>query len=672
MRIARSRSNFNVEPLERRCLLSGVTVITHGWQSSSNAPNWLNTMAAAIVQDAGPDTAIYKLRIAVDAGVARVVSFEQTAGLSPTSTESSNGESVLLVDWADASGVLTNTFSTSSIASMVVPYLTTPLENNGSHPLVDGPIHLIGHSRGGSLMAALAEYLGQSGIWVDQLTTIDPHPVALTNDYPMSVPSNVTFADNYFETTDLTLLLTDGYASAPVSGSHNTSLDAIGASHKSTHTWYDGTIDTTAISDGDASINPSWYNLAGLGPRDSVGYAYSRIEGGTRPEDGIGQPFGGSEPRVAVSATTEPQWPNIADLSITSAGSQFQVGDTIGTHFLFEDADSVATIKFYLDTDLNPYNGGASTSLRQYAVDPVTTPYVWNDVQVTLSGAPTGQYYLLATISDGNNIRFSYDAAPITLTADTSTPTPPAPSPGPDLTGTFISVPASIPPGGRRNTVRYQIANAGDLPAKGTVNINLYASTDGAWDGFDSLLTSHAQKLNLKPGKSKKITFRFDSPADAADGDYHILAVIDPGGQFSESDTSNNTAVSSGPTTITAPVVDLTPAFYLPPPTIIPGRKTSITVTLTNTGNVLAKGDVNLTLWLSPDNTTGEGAISLGTFSKRVALKPGRTLKLKLKLQIPISITGSYFEGMLSYDGTPADSNLADNNFFSESAVTIL
>ena len=40
-----------------------------------------------------------------------------------------------------------------------------------------GPVDLIGHSRGASLNTELARKLAERGIWVDDFTSLDPHPV---------------------------------------------------------------------------------------------------------------------------------------------------------------------------------------------------------------------------------------------------------------------------------------------------------------------------------------------------------------------------------------------------------------------------------------------------------------------------------------------------------------
>ena len=51
------------------------------------------------------------------------------------------------------------------------------------------------------MVGELAKDLGEQGLWVDQVTTLDPYPIPILSDASMKAWNNVVFWDNYWETT---------------------------------------------------------------------------------------------------------------------------------------------------------------------------------------------------------------------------------------------------------------------------------------------------------------------------------------------------------------------------------------------------------------------------------------------------------------------------------------
>lgn len=154
-----------------------------------------------------------------------------------------------------------------------------------------------------------------------------------------------------------------------------------------------------------------------------------------------------------------------------------------------------------------------------------------------------GQYFVLAVIDAGTadvNAANNAGSTPAAVTVA---------KPFVDLSGTFATPPPLTV--GKKAKLVLNLRNDGNVPAKGTVQVTLYASADNALDAAAD--RTIAGPLNLKVGfkangaKASKL-----SPtilADLAPGPYFLIAVInDPA--FPESDVADNTLVTAGPATV--------------------------------------------------------------------------------------------------------------------------
>src|ERR1051326_2245915 len=267
---------------------AGVTVVTHGLQFNNSYPNWLNDMASAIAAPAGTATAVIRLEIGyLTDGTVGVTSFTKERGLWPAEA-STNAEVVVKLFWYTVAG-LTDTTTTTDVANIAVPYLVNSIVIGNqltNRPLAELPIHLIGHSRGASVVAEASRLLAQRGIWVDQATTLDPHPIG--GDGQVNTYDNLLFADNYFQIDNTGLF--------PISGEHvdgtaeeqltaQFDIDGINdignfSDHVETHDWYYGTIDLDATAaSGDPLPRPIWYPLP-FPFTYARGFQLSRLSGG--------------------------------------------------------------------------------------------------------------------------------------------------------------------------------------------------------------------------------------------------------------------------------------------------------------------------------------------------------------------------------------------------------
>ncbi|MGH7178674.1 MAG: hypothetical protein ACREJC_14955 [Tepidisphaeraceae bacterium] len=416
--------NFAHESLEPRRLLAGITIVTHGFQSGGSFPQWVDRMCEAVDRRIEPSSgalwtnaALYRMQMTQSGGNVTVASFARTNGPAPAS--SSTGEAVIALDWASISGL--SGPSTGTIAQSVVNALLgagTGLGFGGD--LVSLPMHVVGHSRGASLVAELARLLGQRGIWVDQVTTLDPYPLSGDPGPSMSanISDNVVFADNYYETTDFIV------HGGPVSGAQNTGPMSLpgGSSlaHSDVHTYYHGTIARAGTSDGDVTLNTAWWTSTTN--RATVGFDWSRISGAARPVGGVAPIGGGSASRVHVDPTTT-TWPDVGSLSVTGGlNGRFGVGDNVSFNFRYQTQPALGEVDFYLDADTNPYNGftralASASALAATGAQPATltgsTNYTWTSFELI-----SGRYFVHALITDGSHVRFAFLPQPVFVRSD--------------------------------------------------------------------------------------------------------------------------------------------------------------------------------------------------------------------------------------------------------------
>jgi hypothetical protein len=415
---------------------AGVTVITHGW--GGNVTDWVIPMGDKIPQHQGfPGSNSASYQISITRNGSGVYSFSQTFldGVSPLVSDS--GEIVIALDWSSLSstlGVSTRHIATNAALALLSTNLIPDL---GGRPLAELPLHLVGHSRGGSVMAELARILGAQGVWVDHLTTLDPYPVnPLYGDPAMVNYGNVLFADDYWQSIDAP----KGQALAGAYNRHLTALTnggyPVGSAHSDTHLWYHGTVDlSTPTGDNSALITsaerPLWWTASEAGGTNS-GFFYSLIGGGNRLSnlepagpgtgriiDGFNQLWDLGAGVAANPATNRTRltlnngaWPNLIRLHLTGP-SHVSVGDPVPLAFYYQygaTTSAVATVRLCLDPDSNPYNGNETLVFQSAAPGTGTSNVYYTALNVSMNPALVlpGTYSVFGRVGDAARARYLY------------------------------------------------------------------------------------------------------------------------------------------------------------------------------------------------------------------------------------------------------------------------
>lgn len=380
---------------------AGVTLITHGFGGGVN--DWISAMVKAMPEFTGLEATnftVYEIYFPQDQGLAAAV--KNVGGGNPL--RNASAEIIVLLNWSNLAGsvwmgVEANTTQVAEAVATVLcdPSFASDLEG---HALAELPLHLIGHSRGGSLVCELARFLGQRGVWVNHLTTLDPHPcnndgfdgfgellLCEAVDGSARVYENVVFADNYYQITYF-----DGIPDGlELLGAFNRYLPVLGdgyfSPHSDVHLWYHGTIDlNTPASDGSASIAEQQRNSWWTGPERAgakAGFYYSRLGGGnwrsTEQPASVGTSrvveglhfwlTSDQAPNRYLITPKSGDWPNLISLELTgtnrvvigSRATQTVVGvlDTNPIslkHTYQANTEQFALVTVFADPDANPFN----------------------------------------------------------------------------------------------------------------------------------------------------------------------------------------------------------------------------------------------------------------------------------------------------------------------------
>jgi hypothetical protein len=268
-----------------------------------------------------------------------------------------------------------------------------------------------------------------------------------------------------------------------------------------------------------------------------------------------------------------------------------------------------------------------STKLIAGKNDPLTLP-------VAFTPAAAGTYVIQVQVTDpSGNISYA-SAGRIVVAPRTVTFTP--------VFTRLTLLKAVVSGTAVRAAAEVKITNSGNVTSTGTSTVAIYASPDGLLTDA-MLITQVTPRLAIGATRSAVVTVPISKMPAGLDGNYTVLTEVTDS-NLNVSSASSNTTVNIAP-----PIITLSATIpSVSPLTVAPGRFVTVTLELTNSGNIPSTGTAEITVGLSSDRTT-QLAGTTTTIDRAVTIPNGKTVPLRLKIPIPASTTAAMYFPFVSF-----------------------
>lgn len=359
---------------------------------------------------------------------------------------------------------------------------------------------------------------------------------------------------------------------------------------------------------------------------------------------------------VSPPTITPGQQTNIV-LNIANAGDDEAKGKLEVRFYLSED-DTLGEgdIDLGISSAKGTVAAGESAELTFRSIVPASTP--------------AGTYRLIAVLDPSNKLAENDEENNVIVSDELEVV-----QPNYDLSATFgdVKLPEAMINGREtKGTAKILLARGGDAPLPKGQKITMQVvlrPVDAVDDSQDVVIGTLANRnisgLNSADG-TKIFNVPLRVPAEAAAGDYEMIALIDTNNDLAETNEDNNTGVDDTVYNLAEAFQDLavesvTQTFGN---AAVAGDKGKVTLNLKNLGSDVAKGDVTLRL-------TGLGVGGEVTLSERtlkVNLKSGQTGKtIKFNITLPNSLPDGAFQitpgitNVVGFVDTNADNDSSDD-----------
>ena len=244
-----------------------------------------------------------------------------------------------------------------------------------------------------------------------------------------------------------------------------------------------------------------------------------------------------------------------------------------------------------------------------------------------------------------------------------SGPAPTSSAVVPSLSGKLTT--KTLVAGGRITPIAQTLTFTATSAFSGTVTVNLQFSLTNSFNSANPTVATITRKLNLKAGRNLKVPVAVRSLPAGLSGTYYLV------GQLTDSSDLTATAASSQTVGIVPPTIDLSGGFAFFPSSAKAGKKTHVTLGITNYGSVVARGSLPVEIFSSTSGALDSTAVLLDQIARPVAIQPGKSTKLVVVIPTPTTAGSYYLIAVLDPQNTFNDVSLTNNIFVSGEAVAI-
>ena len=255
----------------------------------------------------------------------------------------------------------------------------------------------------------------------------------------------------------------------------------------------------------------------------------------------------------------------------------------------------------------------------------------------------SGNYYGVTSAGGANGRGAVFVANP---SASGTTPTT-TPTPTPTPTGTVpppavvkSSVTPSLVAGAKlKGSVTVTVDNTTGATLKGPGTFALVATDAG---GAATVIGSVNRGLNLKAGRAMPVTIAA-RPLALPAGTYTVVPEFTFGGATAAAGTATTVVVAPAFVSLTATAAGVAPA------TVAAGKTLTLTLVLTNAGNVNSVGRATVTVALA-DPATGVTAATLPAVTVGTTVKlGGRPVTVHVRFKVPVGTTAGTYQPFVSF-----------------------